>query len=258
MEVRDHGRPTGEDRDWKRTKSCMLIPGGFHTMTDTSRAAGPRSGKSTNASAGLATAPQPRGLVHRVYGKQIVHAGWNRYWTIVATGAPHVEITPLRYVDGPGAGRVWVTAELRRRRRFDMRSPGPLRDRRRNRRYGVKRGLAGTWGQAKPERDSRLKSRGCGAKTGGASCFFGRIRESRPCLGLRRSVRMPPTRYGRTGRNVTRDMNIDVFQPNTAQLSGDVCEHEFALNNENRRKTHYENGCLTHFSTPPFQVLSCH
>lgn len=74
MEVRDHGSPTAEDRDWKRAKSCMLILGGFHTMTDTPRAAGPRSGESTNASAGLATAPQPRGLVHRVYGKQIVHA----------------------------------------------------------------------------------------------------------------------------------------------------------------------------------------
>lgn len=127
--------------------------------------------------------------------------GWKRGRTIVATGGPHVEIPPLRQDDGPGAGRVWVTAGAQRRRRFDMRSPGPLRDRRRNRRYDVKRGLAGARGQAKPVRDSRLKSRGCGAKTGYARRFFGRIGESRLGPGLQRPARPRSADYGRIGRN---------------------------------------------------------
>ena len=71
-----------------------------------------------------------------------------------------------------------------------------------------KRGLAGVWGHAKPVRDSRLKSRAFGAKTGGTSSFFGRIGELRSGLGLQKSARTRPTRYGKTSRNAARAPNI--------------------------------------------------
>ena len=57
-------------------------------------------------------------------------------------------------------------------------------------------------GHAKPVRDSRLKSRACGSKTGGASRSFGRIGESRLGLWLPRSTCSRPTGHDRTGRNV--------------------------------------------------------
>ena len=140
MEVRGHDRPTREDRDRKRRN---------------------------------------RGAQRIAYAASRLCTRLEARSDIVATGGPHVEITPLRQDDGPSAGRVRVTAGAQRRRRFDMRSPGPLRDRRRNRRYDVKRSLAGARGHAKPVRDSRLKSRHCGAKTGYARRFFGRSGESR-------------------------------------------------------------------------------
>ena len=68
------------------------------------------------------------------------------------------------------------------------------------------RGSAGIWGHAKPVRDRGLKSRAFGAKTGGASSFFGRIGESGSSLGLQQSARTRPSRYGRTGRNVIRGL----------------------------------------------------
>jgi len=84
---------------------------------------------------------------------------------------------------------------------------------------------SGLRGHAKPVGASSLKPPAFAAMNGAAAHSFPRTGEARPGKGFRRSARMEPVGYARTGRNMTQATNIEAFQPNTAHLCDDIPEH---------------------------------